>query len=365
MIKYSMPCAGDQIAEWCLHSQIGQGSFATVWKATSRVTGIDVAIKVISLKSLTYKLRECLKREVEALFKIRHENVLELYDTIEHENEMYLITEYCANGDLSSLCQSTAKVTDALRLQIVQQLLNGLSHLHACGYIHRDLKPRNILLDKNGTVKIADFGFARPLQTQDLAETLCGSPMYMAPEIMLHQKYSAKADVWSLGVLVYEMFCGRPPFPGASCPDLLRLIRRDWEHIVFPETLSGQLKEALCHMLQPRPERRASASDLSQYDIFRMVAKSSSSSVDSLIFEFSDSMLVTDDIRTRTDEIYRTSSDGDFVFIESEICKERQLHSDTSSQKITQKRSSQLLSSFLSGMSPLLRRWSLSCTKQI
>lgn len=99
-----MPKEGDQIAEWCLSAQIGQGSFATVWKASSTLTGLDVAIEVIFLKSLSNRLRACLKREVDALFTMRHENILELYDTVELEDEMYLITEYCAKGDLSSLC---------------------------------------------------------------------------------------------------------------------------------------------------------------------------------------------------------------------------------------------------------------------
>ena len=357
-----MPKEGDQIAEWCLSAQIGQGSFATVWKASSTLTGLDVAIKVISLKSLSSKLRACLKREVDALFRMRHENILELYDTIELEDEMYLITEYCANGDLGSLCHAKNSDSFVLKMKIMRELYNGLSHLHACGYIHRDLKPKNILLDKSGTVKIADFGFARPLHSQDLAETLCGSPIYMAPEILLHQKYGSKADMWSFGVVLYEMFCGRPPFQGANCPDLLRLIKRDWDHVDYPDFLPGQLAQALRHLLQPRPERRASTFDLCQYDIFEVLPISTSGS-SNLMFEFSDSQLQDNaQLPISNDGHAKSTLDDDFVFVESEVCKDRIA---ITPDRLNQKRSSQLLSSFWTGMSPLMRRWSLTHRKQM
>ncbi|XP_048449749.1 serine/threonine-protein kinase ULK1-like, partial [Rhincodon typus] len=145
----------------------------------------------------------------------------------EMANSVYLVMEYCNGGDLADYLHSKGTLSeDTIRL-FLQQIAGAMKMLHSKGVIHRDLKPQNILLSCTGgrksnpnniRIKIADFGFARYLQTNMLAATLCGSPMYMAPEVIMSQHYDAKADLWSIGTIVYQCLTGKAPFQVSSPP---------------------------------------------------------------------------------------------------------------------------------------------------
>ncbi|KAL5653066.1 hypothetical protein ACJX0J_038524, partial [Zea mays] len=149
---------------------------------------------------------------------------------------IYLILEYCRGGDLHAYLQRHKRVSEKVARHFIRQLASGLQMLRDNNVVHRDLKPQNILLvenNENSLLKIADFGFAKFLQPFALAETLCGSPLYMAPEVMQAQKYDAKADLWSVGVILYQLVTGRPPFNGGNQIQLLKNILRTCE-IRFP-----------------------------------------------------------------------------------------------------------------------------------
>ncbi|KAI3908101.1 hypothetical protein MKW92_049621 [Papaver armeniacum] len=179
------------IGDYIVGKQIGSGSFSFVWHGRHRVHGQEVAIKEIIMDRLSKKLQESLVSEIVILKNINHPNIIRLHDIIEVQGRIHLILEYCKGGDLSMHIQPA-----------------GLQILRQNNVIHRDLKPQNLLLttnDDQAVLKIADFGFARSLQPRGLAETLCGSPLYMAPEIMQFQKYDAKADLWSVGVILYQL----------------------------------------------------------------------------------------------------------------------------------------------------------------
>ncbi|KFK36682.1 hypothetical protein AALP_AA4G155800 [Arabis alpina] len=220
---------GHVVGDYLISRQIGSGSFSVVWEARHRVHGTIVAIKEIAMSRLNKKLQDSLMSEIFILRRINHPNIIRLLDLIESPGKIHLVLEYCKGGDLSVYIQSHGSVPEATAKHFMQQLASGLQVLRDNNIIHRDLKPQNLLLstdENDAQLKIADFGFARSLQPRGLAETLCGSPLYMAPEIMQLQKYDAKADLWSVGAILFQLVTGRTPFTGNSQLQLLQNIVR-------------------------------------------------------------------------------------------------------------------------------------------
>ncbi|BAH92087.1 Os03g0268200 [Oryza sativa Japonica Group] len=184
-----------RVGDYVLVRQIGSGAYARVWLGKHRTRGTEVALKEIAVERLSSKLRESLLSEVDILRRIRHPNVIALHESIRDGGKIYLVLEYCRGGDLHSYLQQHKRVSETVAKHFIQQLASGLQMLRENNVVHRDLKPQNILLvanNENSLLKIADFGFAKFLEPSSLAETLCGSPLYMAPEVMQAQKYDAK-----------------------------------------------------------------------------------------------------------------------------------------------------------------------------
>nr|XP_023874179.1 serine/threonine-protein kinase ATG1c isoform X2 [Quercus suber]POE83800.1 serine/threonine-protein kinase atg1c [Quercus suber] len=252
---------GRVVGDYLVGRQIGSGSFSVVWHARHRVHGTEVAIKEIATGRLNKKLQESLMSEIFILKRINHSNIIRLHDIIEVPGKIHLVLEYCRGGDLSVYLQRHGRVPEAIAKQFMLQLAAGLQILRDNNLIHRDLKPQNLLLstnNNNSTLKIADFGFARSLQPRGLAETLCGSPLYMAPEIMQLQKYDAKADLWSVGAILFQLVTGKTPFTGNNQIQLLQNIMRSTElHIPLDITdLSSDCKDLCQKLLRRNPVER-------------------------------------------------------------------------------------------------------------
>uniref|UniRef100_A0A7N0RH35 Protein kinase domain-containing protein n=2 Tax=Kalanchoe fedtschenkoi TaxID=63787 RepID=A0A7N0RH35_KALFE len=244
------------IGDYQVGRKIGSGSFSVVWHAKHSVLGTEVAIKEIVTDKLSNKLQDSLKYEIFVLKKIYHPNIIYLHDIIEEPRKIHLVLEYCKGGDLSVYINRNGKVPEATAKHFMRQLAAGLQVLHDNNLIHRDLKPQNLLLstnDNKAVLKIADFGFARLLQPRGLAETLCGSPLYMAPEIMQLQKYDAKADMWSVGAILFQLVTGRTPFNGNSQVQLLQNIIKSTD-LYFPPNNNGLTSDCkdLCRKLLRR-----------------------------------------------------------------------------------------------------------------
>uniref|UniRef100_A0A8C7VFU7 non-specific serine/threonine protein kinase n=1 Tax=Oncorhynchus mykiss TaxID=8022 RepID=A0A8C7VFU7_ONCMY len=200
---------------------IGHGAFAVVFKGRHKERhDMEVAVKCINKKNLA-KSHSLLGKEIKILKELKHENIVGLLDFQEMAGCVYLVMEYCNGGDLAEYLHSKATLSeDTIRI-FLQQIAGAMKVLKEKGILHRDLKPQNILLchpegrkssPNNTCIKIADFGFARHLQCNTMAATLCGSPMYMAPEVIMSQNYDAKADLWSIGTIVYQCLTGKAPF---------------------------------------------------------------------------------------------------------------------------------------------------------
>ncbi|KAM9318484.1 serine/threonine-protein kinase ULK2 [Pholidichthys leucotaenia] len=259
-----MEAVGD--FEYSRKDLVGHGAFAVVFKGRHRKkTDWEVAIKSINKKNLS-KSQILLGKEIKILKELQHENIVALYDVQETPNSVFLVMEYCNGGDLADYLQAKGTLReDTLRI-FLQQIAAAMRILNSKGIIHRDLKPQNILLSYVGRkksnisgirIKIADFGFARYLQSNMMAATLCGSPMYMAPEVIMSQNYDAKADLWSIGTVIYQCLVGKPPFQ-ANSPQDLRLFYEKNKNLqpTIPRETSPQLSDLLLGLLQRNQKDR-------------------------------------------------------------------------------------------------------------
>ncbi|XP_022757643.1 serine/threonine-protein kinase ATG1a-like [Durio zibethinus] len=231
------PSQARLVGDYILGPRIGSGSFAVVWKSRHRQHGSEVAVKEIDKKLLSSKVSENLLKEISILSTIHHPNIIHFFEAIQTADRIFLVLEYCDGGDLAAYIHKHGKVSEEVARHFMRQLAAGLQVLQEKHLIHRDLKPQNLLLSTKGAtlqLKIGDFGFARSLTPQDLADTLCGSPLYMAPEIIQNQKYDAKADLWSVGAILFQLVTGKPPFDGNTQLQLFQNILRSTE-LQFPE----------------------------------------------------------------------------------------------------------------------------------
>ncbi|KAJ1094128.1 hypothetical protein NDU88_007212 [Pleurodeles waltl] len=245
---------------------IGHGAFAVVFKGRHKEKPeVEVAVKCINKKNLA-KSQTLLGKEIKILKELKHENIVALYDFQELSNSVYLVMEYCNGGDLADYLHTMRTLSEDTIRVFLQQIAGAMRILHSKGIIHRDLKPQNILLSYTGgrksnpnniRIKIADFGFARYLQTNMMAATLCGSPMYMAPEVIMSQHYDAKADLWSIGTIIYQCLTGKAPFQ-ASTPQDLRLFYEKNRSLApnIPRETSSHLRELLMGLLQRNQKDR-------------------------------------------------------------------------------------------------------------
>ncbi|MFS7943436.1 putative protein kinase Group-Pl-3 family [Helianthus anomalus] len=262
------------VGDYVVGKQIGSGSFSVVWHARHKIHGTEVAIKEINTGKLNKKLEDSLMSEIDILRNINHPNIIRLHEMIKEPGKIHLVLEYCKGGDLSMFIQRRqGRISKSTSAHFMQQLAAGLKVLRDNQIIHRDLKPQNLLLstnDDNSTLKIADFGFARSLQPRNLAETLCGSPLYMAPEIMQLHKYDAKADLWSVGAILFQLVTGRTPFTGNNQIQLLQNIMKSTE-LQFPsdaKDLSPECVDLCRKLLRQNPVERLTFEEFFTHPFF-------------------------------------------------------------------------------------------------
>ncbi len=199
---------------YIISTRLGKGAMGSVYRATDTQTGRQVAIKVISSQlAIEPEMLGRFKREGEALRQLKHPNIVEFIDTFEYDEQYVIVMEYVSGGSLFDVQQQGRLSIERIR-QIAIDLCDALIRAHRLNIIHRDIKPENVLMDENGTPKLADFGLARLSQDTRMTRsgTQFGTPPYMAPEAWEGKTLDAQADIWSLGVLMFEMLTGRVPF---------------------------------------------------------------------------------------------------------------------------------------------------------
>jgi len=213
------------IFNYKINEKIGKGSYSSVYAAHNIDNKTqEFAIKVIKMNKISEQIKSKIKLEVDILSKIKHNNIITLYDSFYHEGLLYLVLEKCRT-DLHKEINSKQLIEVEMKINWIKQLMSGLIYLHKNKIIHRDLKPQNILLDKNNQLKIIDFGFARYFESDDLMNTICGSPLYMGPELFISNTYDYKSDYWSMGIIIYLIMVGHMPYHAKNIMELVSKLR--------------------------------------------------------------------------------------------------------------------------------------------
>ncbi|RAL46323.1 hypothetical protein DM860_015316 [Cuscuta australis] len=239
---------------------VGEGSFGKVYKGRRKFTGQTVAMKFIPKHGKSDKDIHNLRQEIEILRKLKHENIIEMLDSFESPQEFCVVTEF-AQGELFEIIEDDKCLPEEQVQAIAKQLVRALHYLHSNRIIHRDMKPQNILIGAGSIVKLCDFGFARAMSTNTVVlRSIKGTPLYMAPELVREQPYNHTADLWSLGVILYELFVGQPPFYTNSVYALVRHIIKD--PVKYPDNMSANFKSFLKGLLNKVPHNRLSWPDL-------------------------------------------------------------------------------------------------------
>lgn len=226
---------------------IGKGTFSKVYIGYKKFAPEKkYAIKKIYRKT-NAKYVKYLNLEIEIMHKLKHKNIIKLYDTIYTEKYVFLILELC-DTDLYTYIHNNI-ISEQDTQYIVKQIIEAIKYIMDNNIVHRDLKPHNILINEvTKEIKLCDFGFAREFKDTLLTDTICGSPLYMAPELLQNQKYNIKSDIWSLGIIMYEIVMKNHPFKSNNISDLINKINNN-KPILTNSNFSTECKELISDLL--------------------------------------------------------------------------------------------------------------------
>ncbi|XP_020962350.1 CBL-interacting serine/threonine-protein kinase 21 isoform X2 [Arachis ipaensis] len=202
------------IGKYRLGRTIGEGTFSKVKLAVNEDNGEKVAIKVIDKHMvMENNLKNQVKREISTMKLLHHPNIVRIFEVIGTKTKIYIVMEYVSGGQVLDKMSYEKKLNEHVARKLFQQLIDAMDYCHNKGVYHRDLKPENLLLDSKGNLKVSDFGLSALQKPNDVLNTRCGSPCYVAPELILSKGYDgASADVWSCGVILFELLAGFLPF---------------------------------------------------------------------------------------------------------------------------------------------------------
>ncbi|KAI9321304.1 kinase-like domain-containing protein [Dichotomocladium elegans] len=251
---------------------LGTGRFGAVYHAREKQSGQPVALKIMEKHELEKAhIVPFLKREIEIQGHLRHPRILRLYGYFHNEDRVYIVLEYAPNGELYKMLQEQTRLSEKQTAEYVLELISALQYLHKLRVIHRDIKPENVLLDADGHLKLADFGWAvhdlRPRR-----KTFCGTLDYLPPEMIQNKTHDEKVDIWALGVMCYELLVGQPPFEDLD--DYAKTYQRISEvQYTFPEHVSSEAQDFISSILQHNPFKRPRLSDLERHPWVRKYTK--------------------------------------------------------------------------------------------
>nr|XP_034978554.1 calcium/calmodulin-dependent protein kinase type 1G [Zootoca vivipara] len=237
---------------------LGSGAFSEVFLVKHRTTGKLYALKCIKKSPVTRD--SSLDNEIAVLKKIKHDNIVTLEDIYESTTHYYLVMQLVSGGELFDRILERGVYTEKDASIVIQQVLGAVHYLHENGIVHRDLKPENLLYltpEEDSKIMITDFGLSK-MEQNGIMSTACGTPGYVAPEVLEQKPYSKAVDCWSIGVITYILLCGYPPFYEETESKLFEKIREGYYEFESPfwDDISESAKDFICHLLEKDPNER-------------------------------------------------------------------------------------------------------------
>jgi serine/threonine-protein kinase len=237
-----------QLGRYVIQSELGRGAMGVVYKATDSVLERTVAVKTVNItleREYAEKYEQRFYQEAKAAGGLNHPNIVTIHDVGKAGDVVFMAMEYIEGVELRTLIGEGRPLRVAQAVSIAAQVAEGLAYAHQRGVVHRDIKPANIMVVANGPAKITDFGIARMRGSGDLTQTgtLLGSPKYMSPEQVIGKRADHRSDIFSLGVILYEMLCGAAPFNGENVTALM------YQIVNFLPPPPSRINEAVPQML--------------------------------------------------------------------------------------------------------------------
>nr|XP_009681316.1 PREDICTED: calcium/calmodulin-dependent protein kinase type 1D [Struthio camelus australis] len=242
----------DAVVQW--------GAFSEVVLAEERASGKLFAVKCIPKKALKGK-ESSIENEIAVLRKIKHENIVALEDIYESPNHLYLVMQLVSGGELFDRIVEKGFYTEKDASTLIRQVLDAVYYLHRMGIVHRDLKPENLLYysqDEESKIMISDFGLSKMEGKGDVMSTACGTPGYVAPEVLAQKPYSKAVDCWSIGVIAYILLCGYPPFYDENDSKLFeQILKAEYEFdSPYWDDISESAKDFIRNLMEKDPNKR-------------------------------------------------------------------------------------------------------------
>ena len=248
-----------KITDFDIIKELGSGSFGNVYLVHHKVTKAEYAIKAIDKRNKTnQEEKPYFRREVEVMYKVHHKNVVKLFGHFEDNNYCYFIMEYISKGNVYNLLPTDKKKRLSTKVCsfIIRDIISAVYFLHHMHppIIHRDIKPENVLLGDNLVAKLTDFGWSNYMRDDEKRTTVCGTPIYLAPEIMEEKEHDEAVDLWCIGVLLFELVTATPPFLGNDLDTLKENVLK--LKINWPKDINVDAKNLIMKILKLDPKQR-------------------------------------------------------------------------------------------------------------
>lgn len=273
-----LPSQKGKLAEkYIISEKLGRGNFAVVRKVQRKSDGKLFAAKIIKKKNLKERDMRKLHDEVKILQKLSHPNINTLIETFDTKHHLYMVLQLLTGGELFDRIVKKRCYTEEEAANVIRQVARACEYMHENGVIHRDLKPENIVYvdDRSSHICVTDFGLAKYVEKGLLTKTACGTPGYVAPEILHMHRYNAQVDMWAVGVILYILLCGFPPFVEKNLKALYKLIKSGKFSFPSPywNNVSKEAKDCIARLLHVEPQARLTPTELLKHEWIAMKCK--------------------------------------------------------------------------------------------